>query len=154
MDEPGDLGGVERGQPEVQAGLQVGQQADVAGLVGPERRDDRDVAAGDARRSLPASHELGGEGIGPLAVVEDDDRRALGGAESVEEGVQGLEVPGLSVGLGPGLSARPPVPAAAPLEPEHRSGPSLRSPGAWNEHNFWCRGCHGLRPAYQSVFGR
>ena len=48
---------------------------------------------------LPPGQELDGEAVGPLAVVEQHDRRPVRGPEGVQESAQGVDAPGLAVRL-------------------------------------------------------
>ena len=62
--------------------------------------DDEHVGALGQGPAVPAAEELEGEAVGPLAVVEEDERRALRRPQRVEEGAQGVDGAQLAVRLG------------------------------------------------------
>jgi hypothetical protein len=105
LEEEPEVGPRERRERDAGGGADAPERVAGGHLLGAEGGDDRRVPARGARLAAlgrEAGEELRGEVVGPLAVVEEDERGAARRAERARERGEGRERAGLAERLGAG----------------------------------------------------
>ena len=123
-DERGDVAVAERRQVDAHQRRQASQHGLHRQLVAAVGGHDEGMAGLGAVR-LPVRQHAGAQVVGPLAVVQDHERRRVRGAEGVEEGGEGVDRADLAEVVRPEVRRRRHPEHLAELRERHRDGGAL-----------------------------